>query len=220
MDQDVTWYWGRPRLRPHCVRWGLSSLPPKGAPQPHFSAHVYCGRTAGWIRVPLGTEVGLNPGDVVLDCDPAPHVRGLSSLPPLFGPLCSGMVAHISTLLLSTCFSKPTQSELLRCRIYTVSQKTSHRWLAITLRHMNGFWYFLAEMLPIKSAIKRRCTMPPQVNRASALPVKTRKHENHIFTQLDCVTQTMHRALSSWNKKLSSVMCLIVSNICWDSKIT
>jgi len=23
-------------------------------------------------------------------------------------------------------------------------------WLAITLTHMNGFWYFLAEMLPIK----------------------------------------------------------------------
>jgi len=35
--------------------------------------------------------------------------------------------------------------------MYTVSQKkTSHLWLAITLTHVNGFWYFLAEMLPIK----------------------------------------------------------------------
>jgi len=36
--------------------------------------------------------------------------------------------------------------------MYTVSQKTSHLWLAITLTvtHMNGFWYFLAEMLLIK----------------------------------------------------------------------
>jgi len=25
---------------------------------------------------------------------------------------------------------------------YTMSQKTSHLWLAITLTHMNGFWYF------------------------------------------------------------------------------
>jgi len=32
----------------------------------------------------------------------------------------------------------------------TASQKTSHFWLAITLTHMNGFGYFLAEMLPIK----------------------------------------------------------------------
>ena len=34
--------------------------------------------------------------------------------------------------------------------------------------------------------------MPPQITCASALPGKTGKHENHIFTQLDCVTQTMH----------------------------
>jgi len=27
---------------------------------------------AGWIKMPLGTEVGLGPGDVVLDGDPAP----------------------------------------------------------------------------------------------------------------------------------------------------
>jgi len=33
MDQDATWYGGRPRPRPHCVRWGLSS-PRKGAQQP------------------------------------------------------------------------------------------------------------------------------------------------------------------------------------------
>jgi len=34
--------------------------------------------------------------------------------------------------------------------------------------------------------------MPPQVTCASALPRKTGKRENHIFTQLDCVTHTMH----------------------------
>jgi len=34
--------------------------------------------------------------------------------------------------------------------LHHVSKTTSHRRLAITLTHMNGFWYFLAEMLPIK----------------------------------------------------------------------
>ena len=34
--------------------------------------------------------------------------------------------------------------------LYTVSQKTSHLWFAITSTHMNGFRYFLAKMLPIK----------------------------------------------------------------------
>ena len=46
MDQDATWYGGRPRPWPHCVRWGPSSSP-KGA-HPQFSAHVCCGQTTGW----------------------------------------------------------------------------------------------------------------------------------------------------------------------------
>jgi len=36
---------------------------------------VYCGQTVGWIRMPLGTEVGLGPGDIVLDGDPAPPMK-------------------------------------------------------------------------------------------------------------------------------------------------
>jgi len=33
---------------------------------------MHCGQTAGCIRMPLGTEVGLSPGDFVLAGDPAP----------------------------------------------------------------------------------------------------------------------------------------------------
>jgi len=71
MDQDATWYGGRPRPRRHCVRWGPSSPSQKGT-EPQFSAHFYCGKTAGCIKMPLGTKVGLSPGDFVLDGDPAP----------------------------------------------------------------------------------------------------------------------------------------------------
>jgi len=55
---------------------------------------------------------------------------------------------------------------------YTVPQKTSHLWLAITSTHVHWFWYVLAEMLPIKYTIKRCFTMPPQITSASALPGK------------------------------------------------
>jgi len=47
---------------------------------PQFSAHVYCGQTAGWIKMPLGMEVGIGPGHVVLDGDPAPPRKGYSPL--------------------------------------------------------------------------------------------------------------------------------------------
>jgi len=35
-------------------------LPPNGH-RPQFPAHVYCGQTAGWIKMPLGRELGLDP---------------------------------------------------------------------------------------------------------------------------------------------------------------
>ena len=49
---------------------GPSFPPPKKKDHnslPHFSANICCGQTAGWIEVPLGREVGLGPGDIVLD---------------------------------------------------------------------------------------------------------------------------------------------------------
>ena len=64
MDQDETWRGSRPRPWSHCGRWGPSCPPPKGH-SPQFLAHVCCGQTAGWIKMPLGTEVGLGPGDIV-----------------------------------------------------------------------------------------------------------------------------------------------------------
>jgi len=46
MDQDVTWYGARPRPMRLCVKWGPRSPSQKGGGA-KFSAHVYCGQTAG-----------------------------------------------------------------------------------------------------------------------------------------------------------------------------
>jgi len=76
MDQDATWYGGRPRPKRHCVSWGPSSPSPKKggtSPLPNF---LCCGQTAGWIKIPLGTMVGLGPGNIVVDADTAPAPRG------------------------------------------------------------------------------------------------------------------------------------------------
>jgi len=84
MDQDTTWYGRRPRPRPHCVGWGPSSPTYKKEHSPQFSAHVCCGQTAGWIKMPLGTQVRLGPGHIVLRGDQAPqkgHSPNFRSLP-------------------------------------------------------------------------------------------------------------------------------------------
>ena len=75
MDKDATWYGRRPRPRRLCVRWGTQLPHQKRDTAPNF--WHYCGQTAWSIRIPVGTEVGLGPGDIVLDEDPA--------LPPLTG---------------------------------------------------------------------------------------------------------------------------------------
>jgi len=50
----------------HIVLDGEPVLLRKKLP-PQFSADFYCGQTAGCIKMPLGMEVCLRPGDFVLD---------------------------------------------------------------------------------------------------------------------------------------------------------
>jgi len=50
-----------------------------------FMAHVYCGQTAGWVKTPLGMEVDLGPGHIMLDGIPALRETGTAA-PHHFGP--------------------------------------------------------------------------------------------------------------------------------------
>jgi len=86
MDQDATWYGGKPRPG-DVVFDGVAAAPPKRGTVPHFMACVCCGQTAGWIKMPIGTEV--------LDVDPAPPRRGTVPLFPAH-VYCGQMVAHLS----------------------------------------------------------------------------------------------------------------------------
>ena len=53
-----------------------TQLPKKGGTAPKFLACVCCDQTAGWIKIPLGTEVCLGAGHIVLDVDPSPQRKG------------------------------------------------------------------------------------------------------------------------------------------------
>jgi len=103
MDQDATWYRSRPWPRPHCARCRPSSSPPKGALQ--FLAYIYCGQTAGWIKMPLRAKAELGPGHIVLHGDPAQPPKGHS--PPIFGRCLLWPNGRPSQLLLSTCLVLP-----------------------------------------------------------------------------------------------------------------
>ena len=98
MHQDATWCGGS-----HQPRRLLKPAPlPKRGRSPKFSAHVYCGRTAAWIKMPLGTEVGLGPSDIVLDGDPASPKTGHS---PQFS-------AHVYCGHTAVCIRIPLSTEV------------------------------------------------------------------------------------------------------------
>jgi len=71
--------------------WGHSCPHKKGHSSPQFRGlwtqacvrinrgPCYCGQTAGWTRIALGTEVGLGPGDTVLHGDPGSMKRAHQS---------------------------------------------------------------------------------------------------------------------------------------------
>ena len=75
----------RYKPRPRRLRWGPSSPRKKGTAPTQFLAYVYCGQRVGWMKTPLGAEVDLGPGHIVLDGAKLTPRKGHSS-PPLFGP--------------------------------------------------------------------------------------------------------------------------------------
>jgi len=83
--QDATWY-GDIGLSP-----GDFVLNGDPAP-PQFSADVYCGQTAGWVKMPLGTPVGLGPNDIVLHGDPAPPPPQKKAQRPNFRPISINLI--------------------------------------------------------------------------------------------------------------------------------
>jgi len=99
MDQDAIWHGGTPsntvRPRPHCV--GVLAPPPRkgNSSRLYFSAN--CGQMPGCIMIPLGTEIALGPGDIVLDGNPAPPMEWSTAAAHFSAHVYYGQtVAHLS----------------------------------------------------------------------------------------------------------------------------
>ena len=133
MHEDATWYKGRPRPGQQCVRCGPSS-PMGHSPLPHFSAHVCCGQTAGWIQMPHGRKVGLSPCHIALHGGPAlPLLQGTAPLLN-FRPL--SFVAKRSPISATAehLFSKCAEHVVWHRTVLAVALQQEKR-LYSTLRH-------------------------------------------------------------------------------------
>ena len=86
---------------------------------------VYCGQTVGWIKMPLGTKVGLSPSDIhFVRWWPSSPQRKRHSSPPLFDRLGSGMVAYLSNCWAIVII---TQAES-RCLFYYPTEDMRLSW--------------------------------------------------------------------------------------------
>ena len=149
MDQDETWRAGRPRPRTHCVRRGLSPLPQRGT-YPQFSAHICCRQMAAWIKMPLGMEVGLRPGNFVLEEDPAPPQQKVGETSPPFSThvycgqtagwmkLVLGMEVRLrpGNFVLGGDLAPPSKGGGAPCPIFGPFLLWPNSWM-----HQNATWY-------------------------------------------------------------------------------
>ena len=54
---------------------------------------VHCGQTVGQIKMKLGMQVGLGPGHIVLDGDPAPRPQRGTAPTQFSAHICCGQMA-------------------------------------------------------------------------------------------------------------------------------
>ena len=64
---------------------GDPATPPTKGAKPQFSSHVYCGQTARWIKMALGTQVGLGSAQrrSVIWGTTSPSLKGAPSFRPM-----------------------------------------------------------------------------------------------------------------------------------------
>ena len=87
---------------------------------------VCYGQTVGRIIMKLGVEVGLGPGRIVLDGDPASSKKGTQ--PPIFGPCLLRPNGHPSQLLLNSCV-------LTSCNLHCHTVKGMYELYVLSERH-------------------------------------------------------------------------------------
>ena len=92
---------------------------------------VYCGKTVGWIKVKLGMQVGLGPGHIVSDGDPAPppkkgHIYILRPVRPIW-PVHGSYTGRCSRCVVYTDRDRQTDIQrtdsIGRTVLQTVAQK-------------------------------------------------------------------------------------------------
>ena len=100
--QNCQFPWGSGRPSIHGSIGIPESSTQTAHPPPGSFWPVYCGQTVEWMKTPLGTEVDLGPGHIVLDG--VPPLRETGTEPPIFSAHVYCGHGRPPQLLLSFCY--------------------------------------------------------------------------------------------------------------------
>jgi len=139
-----------------------------------------------WIKMPLGSEIGLGPGDIVLDGDQAlPHWKGHSS-PPLFGPCRFGPCLlwrndHPFHLLLSSCSVYLCHS--MNCKSQNCKKKSLFPILVYFHANKSHFWQHFS-VVPLLSSMFSSMSLVT-LKSPSSPPRKAAQQPSRLFCNVD-----------------------------------
>jgi len=136
---------------------------------PQFLTHVRCGQMAGWIKMPLGIEVGLCPGDIVSHGNPDPPPKKGHS-PPIFCPCLFGETTRWIKMTLAKEVYAPALPTVLDWGASSSSQRsTAPNFLpmSVVAKRLDGSKYHLVELVPSHTVLDgdpappKRAQQPP-----------------------------------------------------------
>jgi len=90
--------------------------------------------------MPLGMEVGLGPGDIVLDEDPATTQKWAQKSRPLFGPCLLWPSGRPSQQLLSSCYNFLAKAQFISTYFLQICTISCRWFLCFTLFQYRNFW--------------------------------------------------------------------------------
>ena len=85
-------------------------------------------------------EIGLGPGDIVLDEDPAPTQKWAQKPRPLFGPCLLWPSGRPSQQLLSSCYNFLAKAQFISTYFLQICTISCRWFLCFTLFQYRNFW--------------------------------------------------------------------------------
>ena len=192
----------------------MGTQPKRSTAPPQFLAHVCCSQTAAFIQMPLGVEVGLGPGYIMLCEDPAPPKEKGHMSPHFLTCVYCGQMAGWMKIPLGTKVGLgpgnivldgnqlPQRKGAQQPPILTPRLLWPNGWM-----DQDTIWYG-GRPWPSRCCVRWR---PSSSMEGHSSPPHFSAHCSSMVAHLSCCWALVHGSCGSLMKRLFYVSCLEIS---------